>query len=481
MKKKQGDNSVSDNRKKNKALLIGTITYAIGNFGTKFLNFLIVPLYTYYILPADLGDYDLLVTTVSLLSPLLTMKISDAAYRWIIQKKENEVPYISATYQLLLRNCLAAAMILLVINYFIPIWHCYYFIVILIGNRILECLQKLLRGVKNQKLFAFSGVFHTFVMVGLNVIKVCYLKQGVVAMLQSSAISLYATILLILLLEKRLRKIDFKPNYRKEQKEMLHYSIPLVPSTLSWWVMNASDRYVIKWVIGSTANGIFSVANKFPSILQTIFTMFNNAWTDMALAELKKGEQSEAYTEKVFQQLYKVSFGMMFVLIPLTKLVMKLILSTAYKEAAIYVGFLYLGTVFQGLSSFSSIGYLQGKKTGGAAKTSMIGAVINLGIDVLCIRFIGLFAAAISTFLGFFAMWVFRMKDVKEAFPIRVDLKKFVPYLAAGILLSVSIIWTTDLIDGLLVSAASLFFLLDNRQSIEQILRMVKGRKGRKV
>ncbi|WP_416346034.1 lipopolysaccharide biosynthesis protein, partial [[Eubacterium] hominis] len=75
---------------KNKKLIQGTLIYAIGSFGTKILNFLIVPLYTYYILPGDLGDYDLLMTTVSLISPLITLKISDATYRWIINKKENE-------------------------------------------------------------------------------------------------------------------------------------------------------------------------------------------------------------------------------------------------------------------------------------------------------------------------------------------------------------------------------------------------------
>ena len=66
-----------ETRENNKALLIGTIIYGIGNIGTKFLSFLIVPLYTYFIQPGDLGDYDLLMTTVSLLSPLLTMKISE--------------------------------------------------------------------------------------------------------------------------------------------------------------------------------------------------------------------------------------------------------------------------------------------------------------------------------------------------------------------------------------------------------------------
>lgn len=467
-----------DSKKGNRALLTGTITYAIGSFGTKFLNFLIVPLYTYYILPADLGDYDLLVTTVSLLSPLLTLKISDAAYRWIIKEKENEITYISATYKLLLRNCILCAMLLIAINFFIPVWNCYYFIAILIGDRILECLQKLLRGVRNQKLFAASGLFHTAVLVGLNVVKVCILKEGVTALLQSSVISIYATIILILLMEKRLRKVDFKPDYRQHQKEMLRYSAPLVPSTLSWWVMSASDRYAIRWIIGSAANGIYSVAYKFPSVLQTVFTMFNNAWTDMALAELGKGEQSEEYTKKIFRQLYKVSFGMVFVLIPLTKLVMHVILSSSYKEASIYIGFLYLGTVFQGFSSFSSIGYLQGKKTGGAAKTSIYGAVVNLAVDLACIKFIGLFAAAISTFLGFFVMWAVRMKDIRKVFPIKIDLKVFMPYFITSILLAVAIIWTNNLIDFILACIAGIFFLIDNRNTLKQMLLMVKKKKA---
>lgn len=466
--------------KKNKALLIGTIIYAIGSLGTKFLNFLIVPLYTYFIAPSELGDYDLLITTVSLLSPLITMKISDAAYRWIIKQKENEVPYISATYKLLIRNCLFSACILLLINQIVPIWNCYYFIAILIGDRILECLQKLLRGLKNQKLYAASGLFYTAILVGLNLVKVCYLKQGVTALLQSNVISLYVTILLIVIIEKRLRKVNLKCNYRAEQKEMLKYSAPLVPSTLSWWVMSASDRYVIRWIIGNAANGIYSVSYKFPSILQTMFTMFNNAWTDMALAELGKGKQSEEYTKKIFKQLYQLSFGTVFILIPLTKLVMRLVLSESYKTAAIYIGFLYLGTAFQGFSSFCSIGYLHDKKTSGAAKTSVMGAVVNLGVDLLCINFLGLFAATISTFLGFFTMWIMRMRDIRETFPIKVDTINFSIYLCIGIVIATITIWSSDAIDIILVLIASVFFLINNKQVVKKALAMAVKKIKRK-
>lgn len=456
-------------QKNNKELLLGTIIYGIGNFGTKFLSFLIVPLYTYFILPGDLGDYDLLMTTVSLMSPLLTMKISDATYRWIIKSTDNEETKnsIAATYQLLLRNCLHCTIVLLIVNFFAPIWNCYYFIAILIGDRILECIQKLLRGVKNQKLFALSGVFYTSVMVASNFIKVCVLKQGVIALLQSVLTAQILTIILILLLEKKIRTKGLRKNYFVLQRQMLAYSIPLVPSTLSWWVINASDRYVIRLFLGKIANGIFSVAHKFPSILQMMFVMFNNAWTDMALAQLKKGEASKKYSSEIFEQMYKLSFCAVFILIPGTKVLTRLILSDAYKEASVYVGFLYLGTVFQGFASFCSIGYLEDKKTKGAATTSLYGAMINLIVDIVFMRFIGLHAAALSTFVGFLVMWIIRMHDIRDVFPITVNKVKFATYASVALTISVITIWTDMTLDFVFTFVATIISVILNRTLFE--------------
>ena len=82
---------MDDKKSRNKKQLIkGTLIYAIGNLGTKIISFLIVPLYTYFILPADMGDYDIVITTVSLLTPLITMRISDAAYRWMLHKIDKD-------------------------------------------------------------------------------------------------------------------------------------------------------------------------------------------------------------------------------------------------------------------------------------------------------------------------------------------------------------------------------------------------------
>ncbi len=455
---------------KNRTILIP------GTLGTKILSFLIVPLYTYYIAPSELGDYDILITTVNLLSPLLTMKISDATYRWIINDPENREISISATYQLLIRNCLLCSLLLAGINCFVPIWHCGYFIAILVTNRMMECVQKLLRGVKNQKLFAVSGLFYTGLMVTLNLIQICILGQGTEALLQSVLISQTATIILIFVFDRRVFVYRRGTGKKQLQKEMLRYSIPLVPSALAWWAMSASDRYIIRWILGKEANGIYSVACKFPTILQTMFTMFNNAWMDLALSELQQGKESREYAANTFKKLYQFSFGMTLILIPASKLAMQMILSDSYKTASVYVGFLYLGTVFQGFSSYCSIGYLQGKKTNGAAATSVCGAVINILVNIALVNLIGLYAASISTFAGFFVMWITRLRDTRDTMPVVIEKVPFGAGLFSCIGMALISIWTPVWLDGILTVSMGIVFCRMNRE-ILSILRKKAGSK----
>lgn len=157
-------------------------------------------------------------------------------------------------------------------------------------------------------------------MVSLNFVQICVFGQGVVALLQGVLISQIITIILILLFEKRLRVYKRTVDRKEIQKEMLRYSVPLVPSALSWWVISASDRYVIRWILGSASNGIYAVAHKFPSILQIMFTMFNNAWTDLALAELGKARKARNIQQRFSNNYICFRLGWRSCLFPLLKL-----------------------------------------------------------------------------------------------------------------------------------------------------------------
>lgn len=450
-----------------KKIVKGTLIYAIGNFGTKILAFLIVPLYTYYISTSDMGDYDLVTTTVALFTPIITMRISDAAYRWILHNIDKKKNCISATYRVIILGTCLSAVILLAVNAIFPIKYCYYFIGLLVLGRWLESLQTLLRGLQKQGLFALSGIVQSIIFLGLNVLFIVIFHQGVDGMFRSSLISYSATILMMLILEPQLRTgvISTKEN-RALTKEMLKYSAPLVPSGLSWWVMGASDRYVIRFILGSTANGIYAVANKFPTILSMLFTIFNYSWTDVAIGNLKEGKETSEYSSRIFENLYELAFCFTVALIPATKIVTKLILSDSYKSASIYISFLYLGALFQGLTAFITAGFLQGTKTGSIARSSSIGAAVNLGIDLVFMKFIGIQAASFSTFCGFFVMWVCRMHDTQKITPVHLDKKKFIPLFVLSVAMATITIWTNNITDLILTILGIVLFFVINRKYI---------------
>ncbi len=464
-------------KQNNKALLTGTIVYAIGNLGTKILTFLIVPFYTYYISTSDMGEYDLLITGVGLLSPIISLRISEATYNWMIkQTKSNEV-CIKATYNYLLKSCALSVIVVGIIGHITHIWNLKLFLAILVLDPVLETTQKILRGLKNQKLFAASGIIYTGILVTLNFITVCVMKLGVTSLLVNTIISQLVSIALIFALEKRMRCLAVtvdKSTLLGTQKEMLKYSMPLVPSTLSWWVMSVSDRYVVRFFLGSSFNGIYAIATKFPSVLQTFFVLFNNAWTDMALANLHSKEENSKYVSSLFEKMYMFSFSAIFCLIPITKVVTQVILSSDYKIGSIYIGFLYLGAIFQGFSTFASVGYLQSKKTARAATSSLAGAIVNLLVDFILIKSVGLFAAALSTYAGFLVMWLVRMYDIRKDWPIAVNVPKFTIMTLVATIIATVTIWTTAEIDAIMTVLFGVLFIALNKNYIKIVTQKIK-------
>ena len=175
--------------KKNQSLMKGMLIYAIGNFGTKILSFLIVPLYTYYISTADMGTYDLLISTIRLMTPIITLQIADASYSFMIRDRIDHRLCVASSMQLLLFNSAISVLVIVGVNLFFPIPYFWDFILLSVTTNILSVVQRMLRGVKNQKLFAISGVIYTAVFLSLNVVQITVLHQGVRSLLTSANIA----------------------------------------------------------------------------------------------------------------------------------------------------------------------------------------------------------------------------------------------------------------------------------------------------
>ena len=460
---------------KSKALIKGTGIYAIGTIGTKFLSFIIVPIYTYYISTGEMGIYDILLSTVNLLVPVVTIQISDAAYRYIIREDADSALYIRNTYYVLLTNCAAAFALILLFNMLHSIPHCLLFAPLLCLTCIMETMQKLLRALKKQFLFAISGIIYSIIFLSLNVFQVCYLRTGIEGMLKSGIAACLFTIAIIAAAEPRLRPDFHTGPDLNTIKEMGIFSIPLIPNYLNWWIINSSDRYIVLFFLGSAANGILAIAHKFPTILHLMLNLFTISWQDVSVAE--KGEDKEGYNTKVFRRFYIFAFGFLLFLIPATKAFIHLVMSSDYKIAGDYVAFFYLGTVFQSFSSFYGVGYLRNKNTKQAFYTSVYGAIINALVNLATIKFIGLHAASISTMMGFLVMWIVRERQNREEMHISIKKAEFISLFLVDILVAILSIFFSWKINLAAACIGGLFFALLNISTLKQLYGLLKKKK----
>lgn len=71
-----------------KKIVKNTVAYTIGNFGSKILAYIMVLVYTHYITSAELGYYDVVITTISLFQPIILMMFDDGVYRWLVDDSQ---------------------------------------------------------------------------------------------------------------------------------------------------------------------------------------------------------------------------------------------------------------------------------------------------------------------------------------------------------------------------------------------------------
>ena len=76
------------NRKK--YLMKNTAIFAIGNFTTKLIAFILVPFYTYVLTTEEYGVINLIFTICTVISQLLMLNLQDAVRRFLLDKNADQ-------------------------------------------------------------------------------------------------------------------------------------------------------------------------------------------------------------------------------------------------------------------------------------------------------------------------------------------------------------------------------------------------------
>ena len=388
-----------------------TMLISIGVLTSKLIVFLMVKFYTGYLTPAEYGDADLISQTANLLFPVVSLGITDGVFRYAINSSTDRNRVFSSGALVILLGSIVLILCSPLLN-------------MLIGDKIdvtavvlytiSSCIHSICsqfaRGLGNTRLFAVQGIVNTFSVVVLNIVFLAVLGLGIDGYVYSIVISDMICAIYVTLREKLWRYLTFRVD-KSLIKRMLRYSVPLIPTAIFWWITSVSDRYMINWMVDSTANGIYTMAGKLPTAIVLLSGAFSDAWQYSAVSERKEGEADEYKTFfsdswLSFQGI--LFFGCSFVIAIAKPGVRLLVATEEYFSAYAYVPLLCCAMVFSSFSTFMGSSFLVFKKSRLSFVTSMIGAITNIILNFILIPKYEIYGAAVATFASYFIVFVIR-------------------------------------------------------------------------
>lgn len=409
---------------RNRYLLKNTAIFALGNFGTKFISFLLVPLYTNVLTRSQYGIVDLVYTVSTVLVPLITFSIGESVMRFSLDKNGDHNKIMSVGIFILLFATLFGLLIVpfskkvsLISDYGVYI----YFYCIAQGySLVLFCY---LRGKELLLQYSIGNILQSFLIGAFNILFLVILEKGIEGyftsyILANTIAAVYAAIV------GNVREVIKK--FRIEFsifKEMIRYSVALIPNSLMWWIMNSSDHLMVTSMIGVGANGLYTVAYKIPSLLSVCTTIFNQAWSYSAIKE-NESKDAREYNNIVYDRMVHmvgiIAAGLMLIMKPF----MKIYVSEDFYMAWEYTPFLIIGFVFMTLGSFLSTSYIVNKDSMGFLLSGTCGAIMNIVLNFLLIPVWGVQGAAFATCSSYIAVFLFRAIHTRKYLVLKVANKK---------------------------------------------------------
>ena len=396
----------------------------LSNFAIKLLSFFLVPLYTSVLSTGEYGTYDLFNTTISLLVPLLTIDIQEAVLRFSMDEGVDHVSiwHIGCRYSFISCLLVVAGILINGITGLIPILQQYEieFLFLYALTAFSGVISYFSRGIGKIADISVAGVISSIVMISCNIFFLLILKIGLHGYFLASILGIAAQCIYLLLKSGIWKNFKHKKDDKKLQKEMTDYSKPMIANAISWWVNNASDRYIVTWLCGLAVNGIYSVSYKIPSIMSILQGIFSQAWTLSATKEFDK-EDKDGFFINIYNVYNFLLVMACSILTFMDKPLAKMLFAKDFYLAWRYAPFLMISTVFSGMAAFLG-GILSALKESGVfAKSSVITAVVNTVLNVILVLFIGPLGAAISTAFAYFLMWIIRLRQIRKRINLKVN------------------------------------------------------------
>src|SRR5699024_8696569 len=131
---------------------------------------------------------------------------------------------------------------------------------------------------------------------------------------------------------------------------LLKYSLPLLPNAVCWWLLGSSSRLFIEHFLGLEANGIFAVAMKFSTILETFSVIVYQAWQETAIKQYGAADRSKFFSS-IFNTYILILSVLALIFVFVLKINYSWLVDSRYLESLQYLYPMFISVICFALAS----------------------------------------------------------------------------------------------------------------------------------
>ena len=461
-------------------LLSNTLVFTAGRMLSKLLVFFMIGFYTACLSPEEYSTAELIANMANLLISLACLGISEGIFRSAAAKTGDKEAYF--TNGLVVYGVGSLAFLLLaplmrlapfLVN---SVWLIVCYVVV---ANLHSVVSQYLCAIGRTKLYALQGILNTALVIGFNILFLPVLDFGVTGYILSTVLADLTTTVFLILLTRLWRAFKVHTIAAKTIVDMLKFCLPLVPTTIFWWITGVSDRYMVAWMCSGELNGLYTVAYKIPNLLIYAISIFDSAWKLSVSAE-DDPETCKAFYSRVWRVYTTVAFIGGGALILACRLFAKILFAEAYGDAWRYIPILTLATVFTALCTFLGSVYFSSRRTVWSMITAFMGAILNVTLNFLLIPGWGAMGASIATFASYFAVCILRIITTRRLIPFKQELGRGLmnTLLLSGMTIAVTLTGSFVSASMLLWGIAMGLFVMILAVNLRPILELLKDIRG---
>lgn len=265
-------------------------------------------------------------------------------------------------------------------------------------NAVLFDFYRALQRMKLYALFSISVVYLTIILAYWFVSS----GKGIYGAVQGLAIA--KLIILIIMFNVLVRQMGLSIPEFRHIKEYLSFGLPIVPASISGWVINSSDRYVIGMLLGTAWVGYYSPGYLLGSLVSIFISPLGTVLPVALYRYYDRGdvESVETIMSLTIKYFLALTIPSVFGLTVLSKPMLVMLSTPAIAEESYLVTpFVAFGSLLLGIAHvLGNVIYLV-KRTTISTNIYFIAAIFNLVFTLILVSLVGIIGAAIATFLTF--------------------------------------------------------------------------------